>query len=333
MEQLITPEQRESLVRRAQYELCVATLRGLHDLRPREPMVHAYLADWHRWTWPAELRDSALLLSYASSAVLHREFDADPAVLHGYSTEIVTFVDAEIAASSDNRNRLADLLYTRSTLASLPFLAGAEPQFDLDAPIRFWFKLLKVADEAPLFELELFVDGLTKLTPILSSHPQFNRLVRRADEVLEKRTSGFVVAEKCRDRAIALIEQGDILSGMSELHRVKVKWFTGDTLRPTVLAMLLLSGAYRRLGLVWAAKYYAFGAAFLVHRSEDDDLRPLFVGALHEAAACNYEAGEWMSFSELMPLFRACSMTSPLTGSRMMTASFSMRRKEAASIQ
>ncbi|WP_230969218.1 hypothetical protein [Nitrogeniibacter aestuarii] len=302
MEQLITPEQRESLVRRVQYEICVATLRGLHDLRPCEPMVHAYLADWHRWTRPAELRDSALLLSYASSAVLHREFDADPAVLHGYSTEIVAFVDAEIAASSDNPNRLADLLYTRSSLASLPFLTGAEPQFDLDAPIKFWFKLLKVADAAPLFELESFVDGLTKLTPILSSHPQFDRLVRRTDEVLEKRTSGFVVAEKCRDRAIALIEQGDILSGMSELHRVKVKWFTGDTLRPTVLAMLLLSGAYRRLGLLWAAKYYAFGAAFLVHTSEDDDLRPLFVGALHEAAACNYEAGEWMSFSELMPL-------------------------------
>lgn len=302
MEKLIAPEQRESLVRRAQYELCVATLRGLHDLRPREPMVHEYLADWARWTKPAELRDSAVLLSYASSAVLHREFDADPALLHGYSAEIVAFVDAEIAAAADNPNRLADLLYTRSSLASLPFLAGVEPQFDLNAQIGFWFRLLKVADEAPLFELESFVDGLTTLTPILSRHPQFDRLVRRADEVLEKRTSGFVVAEKCRDRAMALIEQGDILSGMSELHRVKVKWFTGDTLRPTVLAMLLLSGAYRKLGLLWAAKYYAFGAAFLVHRSEDDDLRPLFVAALHEAAACCYEAGEWMSFSELMPL-------------------------------
>lgn len=66
--------------------------------------------------------------------------------------------------------------------------------------------------------------------------------------------------------------------------------------------MLLLSGAYRRLGLLWAAKYYAFGSAFLVERSKDDDLRPLFVAALHEAATCSYEAGEWVSFSELMPL-------------------------------
>lgn len=302
MEQLISPEQRESLVRRAQYEICVATLRGLHDLRPREHMVHEYLADWARWTRPAEIRDSALLLSYASSAVLHREFDADPAVLHRYSTEIVAFVDAEIAEASAHPNRLADLLYTRSSLASLPFLTGVEAKLDLNAQISFWFKLLKVADEAPLFELESFVDGLTTLTPILNKVPQFDRLVRRADEVLEKRTSGFVVAEKCRDRAMALIEQGDIISGISELHRVKVKWFTGDTLRPTVLAMLLLSGAYRRLGLLWAAKYYAFGAAFLVERAKDDDLRPFFVSALHEAATCSYAAGEWMSFSELMPL-------------------------------
>lgn len=302
MEQLITPEQREALVRRAQYELCVATLRGLHDLRSREHTVHEYLADWARWTRPSELRDSALLLSYASSAVLHREFDADPKVLHRYGTEIVTFVDAEIAAAADNPNRLADLLYTRSSLASLPFLTGVEPKLDLNAQISIWFKLLKVADKAPLFELESFVDGLTVLTPILSKHPQFDRLIRRADEVLEKRTSGFVVAEKCRDRAMALIEQGDILSGISELHRVKVKWFTGDTLRPTVLAMLLLSGAYRRLGLLWAAKYYAFGAAFLIEIAKDDDLRPFFVVALHEAATCSYAAGEWMSFGELMPL-------------------------------
>lgn len=302
MEQFITPEQNESLVRRAKYELCVATLRGLHDLRPRGAMVHEYLADWSRWTRPAELRDSAILLSYTSSAVLHREFDADPAVLHGYSAAIVEFVDTEIAASADKPNRLADLLYTRSSLASLPFLDSVHPKFDLDAQIRFWFRLLRVADEAPLFELESFVDGLTTLTPMLSKHPQFDRLIRRADEVLEKRTSGFVVAEKSCDRAMALIENGDILSGVSELHRVKIKWFTGDTLRQTVLAMLLLSEAYRRLGLLWAAKYYAFGAAFLVHTAEDDDLQPLFVEALHEAATCSYQAGEWMSLCELMPL-------------------------------
>lgn len=302
MEQFNVREQGEALLRRVKYELCVASLRGLHNLRSRETMVHDYLADWARWTRPAELRDTTVLLSYASSAVLHREFDADPEALHRYSTAIAALVDREIAAAESNPNRLADLLYTRSNLAALPFLAGTEPQYDLDAQIGFWFKLLKVADQAPLFELESFVDGLTKLTPMLNKHPQFDRLVRRADEVLEKRTSGFVVAEKCRDRAMTLLEQGNTLEGMSELHRVKVKWFTGDTLRPTVLAMLLLSNAYRKLGLLWASKYYALGAAILSERSGDDDLKPLFVAALHEVAVCCYEAGEWVSLSDLMPL-------------------------------
>lgn len=66
--------------------------------------------------------------------------------------------------------------------------------------------------------------------------------------------------------------------------------------------MLLLSSAYRRLGLCWAAKYYAFGAAFIAHRADDDNLKPLFVAALHEIALCNYAAGEWISFSEMIPL-------------------------------
>jgi hypothetical protein len=302
MEQLIAPGHSEALTRRAKYEICVATLRGMHDLRPREAMVHEFLADWARWTMPAQLRDSAVLLSYASSAVLHREFDADPAVLHRYSQEIVGFVDAEIAAAADSPNRQADLLYTRSSLTTLPFLKGTDPQLDVDSQIKVWFKLLKVADGAPLFELESFVDGLTKLTPMLNQHPEFAGLLRRADEVLERRTSGFVVAEKCRDRAMALIEEGQTLAGMEELHRVKVKWFTGDTLRPSVLALLLLSNAYRQLGLLWAAKYYALGAAFIVSKAGDDDLMPLFVSALHEAAACCYDAGEWVAFSDLMPL-------------------------------
>ena len=248
MEQFIAPEQDEALVRRAKYEVCVATLRGLHDLRPRRALVEEYLADWQRWTKTAEIRDTALLLSYASSAVLHREFDIEPETLHRYSEAIVAFVDAEIAAARDNPNRQADLLYTRSSLASLPFLNGTTPTFNLDQQVGFWFKLLSVADRAPLFGLESFVDGLTQLTPLLSEHPEFNRLVRRADEVLEKRSSGFVVAEKCRDRAFALMDQGKILASITELHRAKVKWFTGDTLRPTLLAMLVLCTAYRKLG-------------------------------------------------------------------------------------
>lgn len=302
MEQLLAPEQSEALTRRAKYEICVATLRGLHDLRSRKTMVYEYLADWARWTKSAQLRDSALLLSYVSSAVLHREFDADPAVLHRYSKEIAGFVDVEITAAANSPNRQADLLHTRSSLATLPFLKGTDPQLDVDSQIEFWFKILKVADRAPLFELESFVDVLTKLTPLLNQHPEFAKLLRRADEVLERRTSGFVVAEKCRDRAMALIEQGQTLAGIEELHRVKVKWFTGDTLRPSVLALLLLSRAYRQLGLLWAAKYYALGAAFIVSKADDDHLMPLYVSALHEIVACCYDAGEWVAFSDLMPL-------------------------------
>jgi len=164
MERLLTSGQSEALSRRAKYEICVATLRGLHDLRPREPMVHEYLADWARWTKPTELRDSSLLLSYVSAAVIHREFDADAALLHRYSQEIVRFVDAEIAASNDSPNRQAALLYTRSSLAALPFLNSTDPCPDLGSVIKAWFKLLNVADKAPLFELESFVDGLSKLT-------------------------------------------------------------------------------------------------------------------------------------------------------------------------
>jgi hypothetical protein len=302
MERLLTVCQNGALIRRAQYEICVATLRGLHDLRPRRIMVEEYLADWKRWTNPSELRDSSLLLSYVSTAVLRGEFEIDTGTLHRYSVAFTAFVDREISGLQGNPNRQADLLYTRVALASLPFLSGTTPSYNIDGEVPLSFRLLAVADRAPLFGLESFVDRLSIVAPLLSDHPDFDRLMRRADEVLEKRTSGFVVAEKCRDRAISLMEKGQVLAGIAELHKAKIKWFTGDTLRPTVLAMLFLAMAYRKLGLMWASKYYAFAAAFITYQTADDDLKPLFVSSLHEIAACNYESGEWVSLSELMPV-------------------------------
>jgi hypothetical protein len=66
--------------------------------------------------------------------------------------------------------------------------------------------------------------------------------------------------------------------------------------------MLLLAEGYRKLGLIWASKYHAFAAAYITFRSDDDDLKALFVSGLHEIAACNYMGGEWVSLSELLPL-------------------------------
>jgi hypothetical protein len=302
MERFLREDGDPALVRRAKYEICVAALRGLHDLRPRAALFEQYMEAWKAWTNPAEIRDSSILMVYASAAIGVGEFEFNTQKLHQLSVAMVAYVEERIRATKEQPNRQAELIYTRSMLASLPFLQGPDCTFDVDGQIKWWFKLLSAADKAPLFCLEEFVDGLIGLTSLLSGHAEWDRLMRRADEVLEKRSSGFIIAEKCKDRAFQLIEDGKILAGIAQLHGARRRWFTGDTLRPSLFAMLTLSKAYCQLGLLWAAKYHAMGVAQIARLSDDDDLKPVFVSALHQLALCHYEAGEWVSFSDLLPV-------------------------------
>jgi hypothetical protein len=72
--------------------------------------------------------------------------------------------------------------------------------------------------------------------------------------------------------------------------------FTGDEMRNSILAMLLLSGCYAELGLHIAARYYAAGATYIALHTEDEDIRSLLPKAGFALAQAFYNAGECMTF-------------------------------------
>lgn len=279
MERFLSDATDPELRRRAVYEVCIAALRGLHNLDAKRHLVEEYFERWASITDPAVLRDTAILLSYCSSAVIHGEFDFPVERLHAYSKALLPTLMKEIKRAP-GPNSLADLLYTRSTVAQLPFLRGTTPFLDKADILRWWSKTLAAARKSSLFPVEQFADLLTVATEIFGDDAACQQVARQTDELLEKRSSGYAAASKSRDRALAHVEAGNRLAAIDELHRAQVKWFTAETLRGTLLAMLALVSAYRDLGLVWAAKYHALGAAFLIARSQDDEIKDMFVGAL-----------------------------------------------------
>ena len=302
MEQFLTDAMPDELNRRAAYEICVATLRGMNNLNSRSELVDQYFLRWAQATEGAPLQDATVLLSYCTTAHLRGDFQIDPRTLHEWSKRLAIDVDREIARSK-GPNTLAELLEIRAHVCQLAFLRGMNPETDVDETFKWWGKLITVAKNATLYPIENFADTLTALAIHLGEDKRYIALVGRVEKILQERSKGYVVAEKSRDRAVELLKSGKILAGIDQLHRARVRWFTGDTLKGSLLALLTLSEAYASIGLVYAAKYHALGAVFLAAKSSDEAVTKYLAEALHSYGLVQYAAGEFMGMSESFALY------------------------------
>jgi hypothetical protein len=194
------------------------------------------------------------------------------------------------------------LLQIRGQASLLQFRISTSPEINLEEAFDWWFKLLKEIENAPLFPLEDFADLLTIIAKVAGDNERFLELTQTTDELLTNRSSGYIAAEKCRDRAIAYYEIGQYLTAIKQLHQSKIKWFSAETLRGSLMSMLLLSNCYQKLGLVYAAKYYAAGVAFLAHHDDEDNVKRLIPKALFMFAELCYFGGEWLTFGHVSEL-------------------------------
>jgi hypothetical protein len=289
------------LRRRATYEICVAALRGLNDLSSRRELVTEYFSNIAELSDPIELRDATILLNYCSTAAVYGHFDMDPTVLHKWTSTLIKNLDARLKEDLSTGARCT-LLEIRGTAESLWFRRGTSPELNPAGMVGFWTKMLRLLPSAPLFPLDSFADILTILAPHFAGDRDFEHLTQRTDELLEKRTSGYIAADKARDRAIAFLDDDKILFAIRQLHIAKIKWFSAETLRGSVLSILLLSDCYLRLGLIYASKYYSAAAVALAASADNDEIKRLIAGAFRAHFDACYAGGEWFTAARLLTL-------------------------------
>lgn len=288
------------ILRRCKYEICVAALRGLGNLDRQTALVESYFEDISSLELE-QIEDASVLLSYCSGALLQHHFNYSPRKIHDWTVALIARIE-ELLKQTTNLNQKCDLLSHRSFAAALPFQKTDQPFVDWNDPFKWWNRLLSEVKNAPLFPLERFSDLITVLVPAIGDEPGYVRLTEKLDELLSSRSQGFIAAEKCRDRAMAFIEQSRPIRAIHELHNAKIKWFSKETLQGTILSMLMLSRLYSDIKLVWAAKYYALAAAYLIQKDNDDKLMPYFPKALIQLFNTCYQGGEWISCINLLPL-------------------------------
>jgi hypothetical protein len=289
-------------------------------LTPVDELVDRYLRINSELERPVDLVNSAVLLMYAIGALQRGVTHIPPERLAKWNLELRTRTE-QLLSSAPNQNSAALLLRTLGDLylqpdpmrisnsdisitepdgllnreLSAPQHEDVYPFVSLDRGLETWTNLMKMVDEAPLFPIESFSDSFAVLSPFIYGHDRYRELAELTDDRLSVTAGRTAAASKCRDRAVALNGAGMTCAAIKEFHRAKIGWWSGDTMRGSLLSMMILSNCYRKLGMIHAAKQYALQTARTASLSNDDGLQDLFAAGIMHCVLLSYDLGEWAS--------------------------------------
>ena len=324
-----------NVLQRARYELVVASFRGTHDFRRVDGVARVYLEESLSESEPARLLDASALLLYANTAVRWGVSSLTPAELKNWNKRLTTRAEDLLAdVQPDTPHRRASLLDAIGHLGIHPALWDAnfpasspeaytrddqDQAFELpnvaettlpddfvltDIPrtLSAWTELMENLEESPLFPIESVADTLQLLVPLWSRQAAWRKLLDLADEVVGERSGKHILAARARDRAIRLLRAGRILDALEEFHKAKIEWWTGETVRGSLLSMILIAKLYLELRFPQASKSYALAVAYIAALRRDETLADLVPAGLLMAASADFIAGAWCSAAELYEL-------------------------------
>ncbi|MFK4688199.1 hypothetical protein RKD22_001134 [Streptomyces pristinaespiralis] len=320
---------------RARYEIVVATLRGLGEMRPTDHLARDFFdtvtAD-DTLTDPGILEDAVVLLQYGFGALIRnltaltaddlscwqllladkidRLLDADPpanAMAHLLAMRarlaLHTDMTVDLEAVPDDLPTVAEVTArVREAVEAgeqVPALQTGPPLTDLDTGMHTLLRLGHHLDNAPLFPIEHTADLFDYLTPVLVDHPLYREVRDLLDQATDRVTGQSARGERAQSRGHALIKSGRIPQALQEIHEAKANWLRGDTLEGGLIMLLLCARLYSALGLAIAAKQYALAAATAARSAPDPKLRRFIPHGIILAAQYDRQAGNWISATRL----------------------------------
>lgn len=326
MRQLLEPPFDESLQRRAQYEVSVATFRGTGDLAPADSLAAEFIEQSCGAYDIFELEDGCVLLMYCIGAHMQSFTSLTVDQLLDWHSRLNSRVESLIR-DTDRPNRRAMLLQLLGYLNLQPDpssvtsqhepdtdgsealnsgsgtahgssdeVADDEPKaelFDLNRGMEAWSELVATLTDAQLFPVDRFAEQLGVIAPLIAHHPLYRDIANAVDKRVEATGGRAAAAARCRDRAIQLRNQNLCVAALREFHQAKVGWWSGDSLRGSLLSMFLLADCYEQLGFLHAAKHWLLLAARIAADSGDDDLQDLFAQGVCLSAHMDYLLGNW----------------------------------------
>ena len=329
---LANPELPVHIQQRARYELVVVTVRVTRDLRSVDDVVRAYLDEALTESEPALLDDASTLLMYANGAVQRGVTSLTPGEIRDWNKHLRSRIQELV--SRETLHRRASLLHTLGHLGIHPALSesyihalrgeahapecqtedgdtsistdismsDSQELTDTSLALSAWTELMDSLDQTPLFPIQGLADILQLLVPLWSRHTEWRRLLDRVEVVVGERSGKHTLAARARDRAIKLLRAERRLDALEEFHLAKIDWWSGETIRGSMLSMILIARLYLELGLPQACKSYALAVAYIAAIRRDENLVDMVPAGLTMAADADFVSGAWCNALELYEL-------------------------------
>jgi hypothetical protein len=278
---------------KASYEIAVLNLRSGRTLQGHEDRLREYFRQILHLGEPAQIEDTVNLLQYTWGARCRNQVDIPTEEFALWWSQLKSrLTDLLGTAATAGRKALLLELLGRSSLTR--FEPDGRSALDVDAAMKYWLDAISEIKLAPLFPLERFADFVTQAVCLLGEHNDHRRLTGDLDQLLSARAGDNAAALHARDRAMVFLTKGRFIKAIDEFHSTKIKWFTDEALRGGVLSLLMVSECYSELGLLFAAKYYALAAVFVISRSDKGNVRNMQPAALSALAGLDYRLGNWL---------------------------------------
>jgi hypothetical protein len=275
---------------RSKYEMCVAELRGNGNLDPALPYFRTYLDGLSVESDVNTLSDGAVLVSYSFGAHYHKATTLSETELYERLGRVEAIIAEKLGLITTRAER-ATLLEASALLAPLR-REGDDDNSLKQRLIDRWSSLVAVVRDVPLFPVLRLGKMMDHIAPGLGSDPRFRALSADVDGLVAAATGSSEAGDRARQRAMTLIDQGNLVAAIDELQRVKIDWFNDSNIRGSIIAMLLIAQMYEELHLQYAARYYAAGAAFIILNEKRDYLLRYLPQALFQIADSFYLSGE-----------------------------------------
>jgi hypothetical protein len=181
-------------------------------------------------------------------------------------------------------------------------IAERTEAFELDVAMQWLEQLVEVLPSARAYSVSSLSRLFDMFAPAFARFESYKRVRNGLDEAVARVHSDGAMGHKLRDRGVNLLENEMPLEGLVELHEAKLRWFHGDLMYGSVLALRLIAQTYAQLGLHLAAKMYALDAVALAGLNRYDNTKEQIASAVLEAASYSLTSGCQLDASALTNL-------------------------------
>ncbi|HEV3157775.1 MAG TPA: hypothetical protein VGZ00_10555 [Candidatus Baltobacteraceae bacterium] len=290
------------LIQRARYEVIMAEYRGNHTLDQVLPLWNAFLEDLTSDGPIEEISDAAILLLHGINAVNLHQATINDEDLRKHVENIANKIDDYLTKQISMNDRIS-LLEAKFLIS--PLVASAESS-PVDTLVTIWQETIELARRTPFSPIRHIGKVMMKLNEHYGSDIRVRRMNADVDALIAERTGEHETADRAKRRAIEHIKAGRRLAAIDEFHRVRLGYFTEETIFGAILAMLLLSQLYDELKLCYAARYYAAVALFMATEHPSDETKRLVGTAAFRLTTALFASGEGItalhSFSRALTL-------------------------------